>query len=443
MLDLHTIKEISGRKNVSEIIIEKDYILDWLLWGIPQIPDLRNNFIFKGATSIHKMYFADWRFSEDLDFTTLVNINEKEINKIIPSYCKIIQDKSKITLNCKEISVAGENDNEIWQIEVKIEYIGPRKQDKGYLPVVKLHITNDEPVLNSPHLKILLDPYPDIDSYFTLYTYSLEEITAEKLRTVLHQRCFSKDVYDLWRLLKEYKALINIPLTLNIYSNKCSHRNINIDNFNNLQERIGRLKNDWNRSLGSLLKNVPDFLLVSNELQSEIIDIFSEKYFTKERRLKMIETHYSIKYKDGDSEIEVHGDKDFVESKFKEFLELKKPAEVQHPIQKDEVSKTPPEKKYSLAEYLKTKDDKSHSDKILIFAFYLEEYENMSSFSLNDIEQCYKKVRIPKTKNFSPYIRQITHNGYITEASEKKDSKKAWTLTQNGIDYVKSLSKEE
>lgn len=445
MLDLNTIKEVSGQREVSEVIIEKDYILDWLLWGLSQIEEFRTNFIFKGATLLHKMYFSDWRFSEDLDFTTIKNLKEDEIRKMISLCCKTVQERSGIVLDCKEISSSGEWDNQIWSFEVKIEYVGPRKQERGSKPVVKIHITNDEPLLKEPHLKPFLRPWKDIPPNFIIFTYSLEEVMAEKIRTVLHQRCHAKDVYDVWRLLKEYKSFINIPVALEIYSRKCKYRNIVFGIPDNLSERIDRLKDHWDKGLTHLLKETLDFNTVSIGIRSLIEDIFSEKYSKKGGIFKMLETNYQIRYKRGDLEIEVHGDKDFVESKFKELLELKKHAEGKQPIPTEETRTIQPsdtEKELSISEFLKTKDAKSHGDKILVFAYYLEKYEKIRSFNVDDLERCYRDVRVPKTKNLPHYIAQLTSDSYITDAEEKKNSKKAWELTDKGIECVKSLSQE-
>ena len=50
-------------------IVEKDYVLGWLLAGVASLPLRR--WIFKGGTSIKKCYFETYRFSEDLDFSLL------------------------------------------------------------------------------------------------------------------------------------------------------------------------------------------------------------------------------------------------------------------------------------------------------------------------------------------------------------------------------------
>jgi predicted nucleotidyltransferase component of viral defense system len=50
-------------------VIEKDYMLGWLLAGIASEPQLREGWVFKGGTCLRKCYYETYRFSEDLDFT--------------------------------------------------------------------------------------------------------------------------------------------------------------------------------------------------------------------------------------------------------------------------------------------------------------------------------------------------------------------------------------
>ena len=50
-------------------IVEKDYILGWVLAGIYRDPLIANTWVFKGGTCLKKCFFETYRFSEDLDFT--------------------------------------------------------------------------------------------------------------------------------------------------------------------------------------------------------------------------------------------------------------------------------------------------------------------------------------------------------------------------------------
>lgn len=54
-----------------EEVVEKDYVLGWLLRGISTDPQLSTTWVFKDGTCLKKCYIDTYRFSEDLDFTVL------------------------------------------------------------------------------------------------------------------------------------------------------------------------------------------------------------------------------------------------------------------------------------------------------------------------------------------------------------------------------------
>jgi len=62
---------LDGATNSSLLphVIEKDYVLGWILEGINQHSEINNSWVFKGGTCLKKCYFETYRFSEDLDFT--------------------------------------------------------------------------------------------------------------------------------------------------------------------------------------------------------------------------------------------------------------------------------------------------------------------------------------------------------------------------------------
>lgn len=63
------ILELATQSSLSPSVIEKDYVLGWILAGIHEHSELRENWVFKGGTCLKKCYFETYRFSEDLDFT--------------------------------------------------------------------------------------------------------------------------------------------------------------------------------------------------------------------------------------------------------------------------------------------------------------------------------------------------------------------------------------
>lgn len=437
MLDFFKIKEISAAKGVLDIVIEKDYILDWLLWGISQSEFLRERMVFKGGTALHKMYFPDWRFSEDLDFTTTAMIKIDELKDAVVQLCNVTKQQSGISLSLKNIVPAGDEE---WSFEVKIEYVGPRGQSGGNLPTVLLHITNDELLMDKPIIKKIIEPYGDLPWDFSILTYSLEEIFAEKMRSVLHQRCWARDVYDLWRLFHEVKNFVNTEKVIEMYIRKTQYRHKVPEIPAEITNRILRLENQWEQSLKRQIKDPPEFDKVQSELLSQINKFFEEYDLITKGGLKVIESHYVMRYKKGDFEIEVHGDKEFVEQKFKELLELKMAtkeeiAPITKPIGEG--------KKSALTEFLVSKGaDITHGDRILIFGYYLDKFENQQIFNIKDISDCYRKTRTQPTKNFSQYIAGLVRQGYLMDAPQKKDGNKAWQLTTKGMEYVEDLEKQ-
>lgn len=69
MIPKREILEIATSSNLTAHVIEKDYVLGWIMAGINQHKEIGNSWIFKGGTCLKKCYFETYRFSEDLDFT--------------------------------------------------------------------------------------------------------------------------------------------------------------------------------------------------------------------------------------------------------------------------------------------------------------------------------------------------------------------------------------
>ena len=449
MIDYEKIKEISARKGVLDIVVEKDYILDWILWGISQNRYFSNSVVFKGGTALHKMYFSDWRFSEDLDFTTISKIEKNELQDAIEKLYKDVTKQSGIDLKQKDITPSGEKDSE-WSFELKTEYIGPRKQTGSNLPTITFHITNDELLMDTPKNKITIAPYEDLPEQFAILTYSLEEILAEKIRTVLHQRCWAKDIYDTWKLLREAKGVIDIARVLDIYNRKTIYKKLKPGIPSDINERILRIETQWKEGLQRQIGAPPNFEVVYPEVLELLKKLFTDYTIIKKGGVTMVETQYVIKYKKGDLEIEVQGDRTFVEEKFKELLGIKLSAVPQkESIISSETSVLPSSepkgetgKRMSLSEFMNTKNPKGHDDKILVFGYYIEKFEKSISVNVDDIKKCYQQAKIPPTKNIPTYTSMLERKGYIMASEEKKDNKKAWQLTQSGEKYIENLDIE-
>ena len=101
MITKQEIQQVALASNLSASQVEKDYVLGWLLAGISAHPQLSKAWVFKGGTCLRKMYIENYRYSEDLDFTSI----EKEsfdidiINKYINNTLEWVFKKSGIEVD--------------------------------------------------------------------------------------------------------------------------------------------------------------------------------------------------------------------------------------------------------------------------------------------------------------------------------------------------------
>ena len=71
MIAKQELMQLRGEWQLDVGVIEKDYVLGWVLAAIAAEPALADRWIFKGGTCLRKCYYETYRFSEDLDFTVL------------------------------------------------------------------------------------------------------------------------------------------------------------------------------------------------------------------------------------------------------------------------------------------------------------------------------------------------------------------------------------
>lgn len=71
MITHQDIRARADEWGLREDVVEKDYVLGWLLWGIGSEPALADTWVVKGGTCLKKCYLETFRFSEDLDFTVV------------------------------------------------------------------------------------------------------------------------------------------------------------------------------------------------------------------------------------------------------------------------------------------------------------------------------------------------------------------------------------
>src|SRR5262249_295953 len=71
MIEKRELLAIAQQTSLTPHVVEKDYVLGWMLAGIYGHEELAESWVCKGGTGLKKCFFETYRFSEDLDFTLL------------------------------------------------------------------------------------------------------------------------------------------------------------------------------------------------------------------------------------------------------------------------------------------------------------------------------------------------------------------------------------
>ena len=56
------LQEAWREPGLQSYVVERDYLLSWVLAGISEVPELRETLAFKGETALKKCYFGDYRW---------------------------------------------------------------------------------------------------------------------------------------------------------------------------------------------------------------------------------------------------------------------------------------------------------------------------------------------------------------------------------------------
>lgn len=256
------IQKKSSAVKVRDQQIEKDYILSWILKGVSQHEQLSKNIVFKGGTVLKKVYFVEYRFSEDLDFTLLDNtVSNEQIFEWFNETFEYVKEEANIPL-----AIIDDNEHEDGGINFYISYVGPLG-GFGNNKKVKVDISRSEKLEFESVIKSAIIEYSDEDEY-NLLCYPLEELLVEKLRCVM-QRMQPRDYYDIWYLLEVHGMDIDFYTTE--FRNKCVSKSLEPNDFHKkLEQKLPQYKARWQKSMSDQIKQLPDFDQVQREVQRHL-----------------------------------------------------------------------------------------------------------------------------------------------------------------------------
>jgi len=263
------IRESARQHGVPQNLIEKDYALTYTLAGLASHPSLGDTLLFKGGTALKKVFFGDYRFSEDLDFSAQSAPKNRELDSAIH---QAVQHTAELLSEHGPFSIEAvrrpehephPGGQDAFLVRVQFPW-HPRP-----LCQIKVEITHDELVVLKPMKRALIHGY-DEDLRPRVSCYRLEEIIAEKLRALLqtHQRLVTRgwgrqharDYYDLWRVLDTFLDTLVAKDISRALTAKAEHRlvsSVGITDFFT-DELVATARDQWEGSLGSVVTHLPE-----------------------------------------------------------------------------------------------------------------------------------------------------------------------------------------
>jgi predicted nucleotidyltransferase component of viral defense system len=224
------------------------------LFGLAESP-LKEKLAFKGGTALRRCYFADYRFSEDLDFTIIEPIISLEkILKELENIFFWIKDESGILFSNIRKEPSSENTHTFY-----ISYLGPLP---GKEKEVKVDITFRETILKPIKEKNIIKTYEEYEDFLEepkVKVYSLDEVAIEKICALFAPaRNEPRDLYDLHYLIENEN--LDIAFLLHDVRQKMHFKGISFEKVQNeFLKKEHRLKNAWEKRLSQQMAALPAY----------------------------------------------------------------------------------------------------------------------------------------------------------------------------------------
>lgn len=275
-----TNREIANAANEWQLrqdVVEKDYVLGWLLAGIANDQDTQR-WAFKGGTCLRKCWFETYRFSEDLDFT--VGPDDLDPVRLIAMFTDIaewLRERCGLELRIDERSFRPrKNKRGNPTIEGRIGYVGSLGAPS--VPKVKLDLTADEVIVRPLERRPVFHPFSDVDAtghrvvhLADVLSYSLPELMGEKLRA-LAERCRPRDLYDVIHTHRHPDLIGRAHEVEAVLDQKCAHSGIDPPTLESMHATPFRaeIEAEWSNMLGHQLPFLPPF----DDFWAELGEVF-------------------------------------------------------------------------------------------------------------------------------------------------------------------------
>lgn len=271
--------EAAARVQAPQHVAEKDFALSYVLAGIAAQPELSGTLVLKGGSALKKLFFGQYRFSEDLDYSALDAPKGETLRKYLDAAMaktgSLLSAHGPFVVGTRRHPERGPHPQGQEAFIVRVQF----PWHPAPLCRIKIEVSHDEQVLRPPTVRHLIHEYGEDLVDVRVQCYQLEEIVAEKLRTLLQtqqrlstrgwSRPRARDYYDLWRLLTAFGSAIEREQFLPLLQRKCEHRQVwfrTLDDFFS-EDLLAEVRTHWNSSLGVFVPDLPFCDHVLNDLR--------------------------------------------------------------------------------------------------------------------------------------------------------------------------------
>ncbi len=276
------LEEARKRLGLPWEVLERDYLLSWVLAAITEVDHLRGTLVFKGGTALRKCYFGDYRFSEDLDFTAVGPIPtgaamESAMREACARAVKLLDPYAPVEIVCEPHVERDPHPGGQEAFDIRARFPWHRRPQTN----VMVEVAVDERLLKPSVRRSVIHDYGE-PFETQVAVYSLEEIVAEKLRAILQHlralerrgwvRSRARDYYDLWRVLGAYRGRLDLSGFPSFLREKCAIRGVTFSGPDSFfpEAMLAIVERTWKQWLGPLVPELPPYTSVIGELRAQV-----------------------------------------------------------------------------------------------------------------------------------------------------------------------------
>ena len=259
MIDKDEIMAVADETGLTPNVVEKDYVLGWLLAAVNGNPVLSRSWVFKGGTCLKKCYFETYRFSEDLDFTLQdeAHINEAFLIEQFTLIAEWLYEETGIEIPTDRLKFdIYTNPRGHQSCQGRVYYKSYFSKGKHSLPKIKFDLSADEVLVLPVSRQAVFHPYTDVpqDGIF-IDSYDYPEVFGEKVRA-LGERGRPRDLYDVINLFRN-DQLPAFAVIRDVLAQKCEYKGINIPVLSDIEAYRDVMLRNWEPMLAHQLPSLP------------------------------------------------------------------------------------------------------------------------------------------------------------------------------------------